>query len=128
MPVIPWKMAEAPVAGDRYLALISYLPLKHFRAIPNFLRFTSEIRRQLRTASGLIGYSLDARPFARTFWTLSVWRDQQSLTDFVNQAPHNRIMQKLAPHLGKSQFAQWQVEAGGIPLDWRSAKARITQS
>jgi len=45
MPVIPWKMAEAPVAGNRYLALISYLPLKHFRAIPNFFRFTSEIRR-----------------------------------------------------------------------------------
>ena len=121
-------MAGAPVAGNRYLALISYLPLKHFRAIPNFFLFTSEIRRQLRTAPGLIGYSLDARPFARTFWTLSVWRDQQSLTDFVNQAPHNRIMQKLAPHLGKSQFAQWQVEAGEIPLDWRSAKARITQS
>jgi len=53
---------------------------------------------------------------------------QQSLTDFVNQAPHNRIMLKLAPHLGKSQFAQWQVEAGEIPLDWRSAKQRITQS
>src|SRR5712672_3075340 len=90
MPVIPWKMAEAPVAGNRYLALISYLPLKHFRAIPNFFLFTSEIRRQLRTAPGLIGYSLDARPFARTFWTLSVWRDQQSLRDFANQAPHNR--------------------------------------
>jgi hypothetical protein len=53
---------------------------------------------------------------------------RQSLTDFVNQAPHNRIMQKLAPHLGKSQCAQWQVEAGEIPLDWRSAKARIAQS
>ena len=121
-------MAEAPVAGNCYLALISYLPLKHFRAIPNFLRFTTEIRRQLRTTPGLIGYSLDARPFARTFWTLSAWRDQQSLTDFVIQAPHNRIAQKLVPHLGKSQFAQWQVEAGEIPLDWRSAKARITQS
>src|SRR5882757_3419850 len=96
MPVIPWKMAEAPLAGNRYLALISYLPLKHFRAIPNFFRFTSEIRRQLRVAPGLIGYSLDARPFARTFWTLSVWRDEQSLTDFVNQAPHNRITLKLA--------------------------------
>jgi len=128
MPAIPWKMAEAPVAGNRYLALISYLPLKHFRAIPNFFRFTSEIRRQLRTAPGLSGASIGARPFARRFWTLSVWRDQQSLTDFVNQAPHNRIMQELAPHLGKSQFAQWQVEAGEIPLDWRSAKALITQS
>src|SRR5258706_9801976 len=99
MPVVPWRTYETPTPGTRYLALISYLPLKHFRAIPNFFRFTSEIRRQLRTAPGLIGYSLDARPFARRFWTLSVWHDQQSLTDFVNHAPHNRIMQKLAQHL-----------------------------
>jgi len=121
-------MAEASVAGNRYLALISYLPLKHFRAIPNFFRFTSEIRRQLRTAPGLIGYSLDARPLARTFWTLSVWRDQQSLSDFVAAVPHSRIMQSLAPHMGKSQFAQWTVESNEIPLDWNTAKARITQS
>src|SRR6266478_2733034 len=110
MPVIPWKMAEAPLAGNRYLALISYLPLKHFRAVPKFFRLTSEIRRQLQTAPGLIGYSLEARPFSRTFWTLSVWRGQQSLADFVSRAPHNRTMQELAPHHGKSQFAQWQVE------------------
>src|SRR5258708_27743740 len=103
MPVIPWKMAEAPVAGDRYLALISYLPLKHFRAILNFFRFTSEIRRQLRTAPGLIGYSLDARPFARTFWTLSVWRDQHILTDFFVEAPHTHTPAQTTPHLPRNQ-------------------------
>src|SRR5260370_17951594 len=104
MPVIPWKMAKAPVAGNRYLALISYLPLKHFRAIPSFFRFTSEIQRQLRTAPGLIGYSLDPRPFARIFWTLSVWPNQQSLTYFVNQAPPTPITQKHTPPLATSQY------------------------
>src|SRR5260370_23137424 len=99
MPVIPWKMAEAPVAGDRYLALISYLPLKHFRAIPNFFRFTSEIRRQLRTAPGLIGYSLDARPFARTFWTLSVWRGQPLHNAFRYPHAHHPLTQQHSPHL-----------------------------
>src|SRR6266478_169145 len=111
MPVIPWKMAEAPLAGNRYLALISYLPLKHFRAVPKFFRFTFEIQRQLRSSPGLIGYSLDAQPFARKFWTLSVWRDQQALADFVSAMPHSRIMQAMAPHMGKSQFAQWTVES-----------------
>ena len=121
-------MAETPVPGNRYLALISYLPLKHFRAIPKFFRFTSEIRRQLRTAPGLIGYSLEARPFSRKFWTISVWRDEQSLTKFVGTFPHSRVMQVLAPHMGKSQFAQWTVESHEIPLHWTTAKARITQS
>ncbi|SRR5258707_593190 len=128
MPVTLWKTYEAPTPGSRYLALISYLPLRHFRAIPKFFRYTFEIQRQLRTSSGLIGYSLDAQPFARKFWTLSVWRDPQALQDFVGVMPHSRTMQHLAPHMGKSQFAQWTVESHEIPLDWNAAKARITQT
>jgi len=105
---------------------MSYLPLKHFRAIPKFFRFTYEIMSQLRSSPGLIGYSLDARPFARNFWTLSVWRDQKALMDFVGAIPHDRIMQALAPHLGKTQCAQWAVKWHEVPLDWRSAKARLS--
>lgn len=119
---------ETPVAGIRYLALISYLPLKHFRALPKFFRFTFEIQRQLQSTRGLIGYSLDAQPFARKFWTLSVWGDQQSLTNFVGALPHSRVMQQLAPHMAKTQFAQWIVESHQVPLDWPAAKARITQT
>jgi hypothetical protein len=128
MPVIPWKMAEPPESGSRYLALISYLPLAHYRALPKFFRFARETLFQLRTTPGLIGYSLDARPFTLKFWTLSAWRDQQSLTDFVGKVPHSEVMKSLAPHMGKSQFAQWSVESHEIPLDWNSAKARITRS
>jgi hypothetical protein len=126
MPVTPWKTCEPPLPGTTYFALISYLPLKHFRAIPKFFRFTYEIMSQLRSSPGLIGYSLDARPFARNFWTLSVWRDQKTLMDFVGAVPHDRIMHALAPHLGKTQFAQWAVESREVPLDWNSAKARLS--
>jgi hypothetical protein len=127
MPVTPWITQEAFSPGDRYLALISYLPLKHFRAIPKFFRFTLETRRQLQNSPGLIGYSLEARPFSRKFWTLSLWRDQQSLRDFVGALPHSRIMQVLGPHLGKTEFAQWTVESHQIPPDWEAAKARLSQ-
>jgi hypothetical protein len=125
MPVTPWKTCEPPIPGASYLALLSYLPLKHLRAVPKFLQFSYETMSQLRSSPGLIGYSLDARPFSRKFWTLSVWRDQQALMDFVGAMPHSRIMQSLAPHMGKSQFAQWTVESDEIPLDWNNAKARL---
>jgi hypothetical protein len=128
MPVFPWKTYEPPVPGKQYLALISYLPLQHFRAVPKFFRFTFEIQRQLKSSPGLIGYALEARLFSKTFLTLSVWRDEISLKGFVGALPHSRIMQALAPHMGKSQFAQWTVEAHQTPPDWSSAKARLTQS
>ena len=127
MLVSPWFTRTPPALDREYLALISYLPLRHFRAIPKFFRFSFQMQKQLSSCKGLIGYSLDAKPFARKFWTLSVWEDQQSLTDFVRQIPHSEIMQALAPHMGKSQFAQWKVQSPDIPLDWTAAKARLGQ-
>jgi len=112
--------------GAEYVALLSYLPLKHYRAIPKFLRFTVETMRQLSTAPGLVGYTLVAEPFQRRFWTLSAWESSQALMEFVRTAPHSRIMQDLAPHMDKTRFAQWKVTAADLPLDWAKAKARLS--
>jgi len=128
MPKTSW-ISFAPARPDTtYLALLSYLPLRHFRAIPKFFRYTTQTQRQLMTTPGIVGYALLARPFSRQFWTLSVWRDQQSLNDFVRQMPHSQIMQALAPHMGETNFAQWTVTSAEIPLDWPTALARLNQS
>jgi hypothetical protein len=122
---LPWKTLATPRAEKEYVALLSILPLKHYRTIPRFLWLALETQRQLRGSKGLIGYSLHAQLMRRRFWTLSVWKDQPSLTDFVRRAPHGRIMQTLTPHMGKTQFVQWKVGASDIPLQWDTAKARM---
>jgi hypothetical protein len=122
----PWKSFAIPQAGKDYLALLSYLPLKQYRMIPKFLQLTGETRQQLAKAGGLVGYSVGAELLARRFWNLSVWEDGQSLMDFVHEIPHNRIMQDLVPHMGKTQFVQWTVRAAEIPIRWADAKRRMT--
>ena len=114
----------APASDRQYLVLISYLPLRHFRALPNFFRYTFQVMDQLKTSPGLIGYALEAKPLSRKAWTISAWEDQQSLNNFVRQLPHSKIIESLAPHMGKTEFAQWSVTGAEIPLDWTSAKAR----
>lgn len=123
---LPWKTLAAPDSNREYLALLSFLPLKHYRMIPKFLWLTFETQRQLRESKGLIGYSLHAQPLRRRFWTLSVWEDRQSLMNFVRQAPHGRIMQVLAPQMGKTQFVQWSVTLKDIPPGWNEAKTRMS--
>src|SRR6266849_3099110 len=123
---LPWKTLAAPDRNREYLALLSFLPLKHYRMIPKFLWLTFETQRQLHKSKGLIGYSLHAQPFRRRFWTLSVWEDQQSLMNFVRQAPHGKIMQVLAPHMGETQFVQWKVTVKNIPPSWNEAKTRMS--
>ena len=125
MPPLPWKTLATPQPGVKYVALLSFLPLKSFVMIPKFLWFTFQTQRQLSRSPGLIGYSLLAEPFHRRFWTLSAWQDSASLMSFVEQIPHNKIMQSLAPHMGKTRFVRWTVTATDIPLNWKDAQSRL---
>jgi len=122
---MPWKSFAAPHDDKEYVALLSFLPLKHYRKIPKFARLTIETMRQLAKSRGLIGYSLGAEVMLKRFWTISVWEDRQSLRDFVEQIPHSRIMQELAPHMDKTGFAEWTLRAAEIPIPWAVARRHL---
>jgi hypothetical protein len=55
-----------------------------------------------------------------------VWEDRKSLMDFVREVPHGKIMQVLAPHMGKTEFVQWQVTSKDIPLSWQEARTHMS--
>jgi len=123
----PWK-ALAPADKNReYIALLSYLPLKRYRVIPRFIRFSSQIQKQLCGTPGVIGYSLRANVFSRNFWTLSVWEDETALMDFVLKLPHGEVMKALAPHMGRTKITQWKIAGATLPLRWEEAIQRSHQ-
>lgn len=124
MPPMPWKAFSNPDEGREYVALLTYLPLKRFRTLPQFMLLTLETRRQLARSKGLLGYALDADIFRLNFWTLSVWEDRQSIMKFAHAMPHSAIMKRLAPVMRQTQFTYWSVTARDIPLRWDEAKAR----
>jgi hypothetical protein len=49
-----WKSFASTDVSSDYLALLSYLPVKRFRMIPGFLKYTFEIERQLRESKGRV--------------------------------------------------------------------------
>ncbi len=62
--------------GSGYLVMASHLPLKRISSTVRFFRGVTAVRRQLAAADGLVGYTLRAKPLARDYWTLSVWKDE----------------------------------------------------
>ncbi len=127
MPALPWKSFTTPESDTEYSALLSHLPLATFRAIPKFFRFVFAIQRQLAESEGLIGYSLDAHPLAKEFWTLSVWEDRDSLWRFVHRLPHSQAMQDLLPHMGETGFFHFEVKGSAVPPDWQRTKRRMRE-
>jgi hypothetical protein len=123
----PWR-SFMPADPDReYLALLTYLPLKRFQAVPRFLWYTFQVFRQLSRARGLIGYSMEMRPLHRQFWTLSAWEGEDVLQEFVGRLPHAGIMRALAPSMGETAFLRWRIAGSALPLTWAEAHSRERQ-
>jgi len=127
MPASPWKSFAAPENDREYHAMLSYLPLNKWRAMPRFFRYSRQIQHQLASSEGLIGYSLDANVLIRKFWTLSVWEDEESLWRFVRRMPHSRVMTDLLTDMGQTEFYHWKADGSSVPPDWDEAKRRMRE-
>jgi len=121
---MPWTTLVRTDPGREYLVLLSYLPLRVYRKIPAFFRYTIQIQGQLRETPGVIGYSMRVKVWKRNFWTLSVWENERALTDFVGKAPHREAMKKISPYMGATKFTRWKVPGSAIPPDWADAVRR----
>jgi 3-phenylpropionate/trans-cinnamate dioxygenase ferredoxin subunit len=127
VPALPWTSRATAEDDKEYPALLSRLPLKTFSAMPKFFRFVFGIRRQLAQTEGLIGYSLDAHPLAKEFWTLSVWEDRESLWHFVQRMPHSQAMKDLLPHMKQTEFFHFEVMGSSVPPDWQETMRRMRE-
>ena len=124
MPPTPWKTSFQPDPDREYLALLTVLPVKHYRTIPRFLGYTRRIEAQLAETVGLVGYSLRAELLRRRFWTLSVWEDDNALMNFVRTTPHAQVMETLQGHMGVTRFVRWTLKGASVPPDWQGALLR----
>lgn len=128
MPDLPWTARSEIEPGRHYLVMASHLPLQRITSTPRFFRAVAAIRKQLRDADGLVGYTLRAKPLARDYWTLSVWNDRDALEQFMRTPPHVGVMGALKPFMGPTKFVQWQItDTDGRP-NWTQALERLTQA
>lgn len=128
MPASPWRTVSSSDPNGDFVALLSYLPLKSYWRVPQFLVYTAQVMRQLAGAQGLLGYSVLARPLSKRFWTLSAWENEAALRAFVQYPPHVRLMAALAPHMGETKFVRWMVKGSQLPLRWDDALRRFAGS
>ena len=128
MPALPWKSFGTVDPAHEYVVMASRLPLRRYRDVPAFLRASMDIRRQLAKAEGLLGYGLDAKLLRRTFWTLSVWRDGDTLDSFARANPHAARVQRIRPVMGPTTFVTWTVPGGQLPVTWTDARKRIHEA
>ncbi len=125
MAASPWKQFKPMHADHEYLVMASHLPLKRRGATPKMLGMANAVRRQLKDTPGVVGYSLDAKVFAKDYFTLSVWDDEASLRAFVDRSPHVETMSALKPEMHETRFVFWTIPGTGGHPGWDDAKQRL---
>ncbi|HEX5771744.1 MAG TPA: hypothetical protein VFY11_12330 [Nocardioidaceae bacterium] len=108
--------------------MASKLPLRSHRSLPQFLSHVVRIRRQLAGSPGLVGYALDAHPFAKTFWTVSAWTSNAELGRFDRSDPHTSTKDSIRPTMLPTTFVFWTCRADELPVRWAEVRRRISQA
>jgi hypothetical protein len=111
--------------GVSYLVMASHLPLRKVSSTVRFFRAVSAIRKQLAGAEGLVEYTLRARPLSRNYWTLSVWKDGDTLRQFMREPPHVEVMGSLKPYMGPTKFVEWEITGADGRPTWTEAMEHL---
>ena len=127
MPTTPWRQFSVVAPEKSYVALLSRLPLRRLRTIPRFIWSTWQVEDQLKLASGLVGYTLRTKLFAKEFFTLSVWENEAALRRFVMENPHRRFMRELVELMHPTEFQLWTVQGAELPLVFERELHRLTR-
>ncbi|MFJ8695935.1 DUF3291 domain-containing protein [Streptomyces roseolilacinus] len=127
MPALPWTRPHPAPAHAPAFVMASRFEVHSLRDVPRFLLKSLAAWRQVTAAPGAYGASLDARPFKRTFYTLSAWRDRDALHAYARAEPHRGIMKDLRSTMRASTFVFWETTTDDLPLTWDEARRRLAE-
>jgi len=125
MPALPWTKTGTPEPDAVLTVMASRLPLRSHRDLPRFFRHTWLVRRQLLRSPGLVGFSLDAHPLGKTFWTVSAWSSRPDLGAFDRSGPHGAAKAAIRPTMRPSTFVMWTCHPEDLPISWDEVRERI---
>lgn len=121
----PWKKLQPLDPEREYLVLVSDTPPKSFSSTRQLFRGASAVKKQLATTDGVVGYSLEAKPFRKQYRSLSVWTGEEALAAFARARAHGELARDLAPEMAPSTFVRWTISGRDGRPRWREGVRRL---
>jgi hypothetical protein len=95
MLVLPWRWTDQPRPAN-VLLFASRFDGTGLRTGWRLLTGGMRLRRAVLRAPGALGASVRAHPVRGRYYTLSMWKDQDSLMAFAHGSAHRRAVRGLA--------------------------------
>ncbi|MFI5666697.1 DUF3291 domain-containing protein [Streptomyces sp. NPDC051704] len=127
MPDLPWSTPTPPAPDAEVYVMASRFETRTLTGAFRFFLKSPGIILQIRKAPGAHGAALRARPFGRTFLTLSAWQDRDALHRFARSEPHRSSSRAAAAFMRESVFTFWTAPASALPVTWAEAEQRLAE-
>ena len=106
-----------------FFASITRLRLRSIRFLFPFIWYSIGSFYQAWRAQGNIEVKV-RKTKGLTFWTLSLWKDRQTMEVFRGRYPHKEAMQQLANWCDEASFAHWEQESS-VLSNWEIAAQQL---
>lgn len=105
---------------------LTRLRVRSWRYLPFFLVQAIRSARQAKSAEGVLAVSV-LREARNTFWTCTIWTDEQSMKRYMLSGPHGRVMRRLMEWCDEAAVAHWTQESPEPP-SWQEAHHKLQES
>ena len=102
---------------------ITRLRVRSWRFLPAFFLQTGSVIAQARKADGFGGGAL-LRDRQHTFWTLTLWQDQEGMRRYITSGAHLKVMPRLMDWCDEASVVHWWQANAAMP-DWLEAERRM---
>lgn len=96
------------------LVSVTRLRLRKLRFLPGFAWLAVRSSVQAKRAEGNL-QTLTIKDRGLTFWTITVWRDQEAMRAFRNSGDHKTAMPKLYEWCDEASYVHWEQESDTAP-------------
>ncbi|MFA4938842.1 DUF3291 domain-containing protein [Brevundimonas sp.] len=91
--------------------------------LPSFAFHASRAIDQIRRAEGWIDGAVK-RDADHAFWTMTVWKDEESMLAYVSGGAHGAAMPRLADMAVEASVVRWSTDSPVLPA-WSEAVKRM---
>jgi quinol monooxygenase YgiN len=98
---------------------VTRLRLRDPALLDEFFIAAVAVLEQAKNSSGNLGADVFADAH-NTWWTLTAWRERDSIQAFMGTEPHLSTMARLDDWCDEATFADWEQASEELP-DWRTS-------
>ncbi|PKA26439.1 DUF3291 domain-containing protein [Leptospira levettii] len=92
-----------------------------------FWNRVSSVRSKLNQNEGYLGGAIRREIFGNRAWTMTVWKNESALDQFVYSKEHEIAMKEGGPAVKKSKFYRGFVKWKELPISWERAEKLIDE-